>query len=174
MLSLNGELTVKVDKFLVSENCSYLKALLLSDFMEKDKEEVDIHIDIPYEVFEAALMFAEKKHIDRFAHFSFHLKLLDLADMWCFDSLRDALEDILLENITISSVIELHTAANIYKMEELKKHCLKFESLVEREEDPIYRYMPIDPEDLPEDKNGKPKTISQRKGRRPSNCLFTD
>lgn len=143
LLSWNGKLDVKVDRYIVSESCQYLKALLLGKFAERCQERIEIFIDIPYDVFESALLYAENRILEPFAKVSFYLDLLELASMWCFDKLRDDIESTLICNINMQTVCDIHTAANVWGLPILQSECEYYEFLAERNAQPIYRYWPI-------------------------------
>lgn len=151
LLSWNGKLDIKVDKLIVSESCQYLRALLLGDFSEKEQERIEIFIDVPCDVFESALIFAEHKILPPFAKIPFYLNLLELASMWCFDKLRDEIEIILIGNIDMQTICDIHSAANIWNLPVLQNECEYYEFLAERNAQPIYRYWPIgkEPQECP-------------------------
>lgn len=132
VLSWNGERTVVIDRSLISDSCRYLKSLMEYDFIERTKDCIEILIDVPFEVFKFALEFAQSIPYDyEDQTMEFWLGALELASMWLYDKLMEEVEIILIDKISIYHTADILTAANIFDLKELQKHCRRYISRME-------------------------------------------
>lgn len=131
----NNEAEIEADRDRIANSeCFFLSKLIDGPFREATQSRIHIYLNdhIKFDVFAAIIRFADKRQFDRSVpELDFYLKMIQLANIWLYKELIQIIENHLINFIEIGTVSNLHTLANILKLEKLTKTCIQFEQMLD-------------------------------------------
>jgi len=125
----NGKKDIEVMRDKIGESCFYFKTLLNGDFKESCQSRIDIKLnDFSFEAFQGVVNFANGGTFTvPEASIGVYVEMIQLAALWLYDELVENLESYLIDNVTIDSLVNVHTLANVLKLDRLKAKCSRIE-----------------------------------------------
>lgn len=149
VLVYNGQEEVEANRQALAESCFYLDHLLTGPFREAQQSRIEIHLgeEFSFSVFKAMIDYANSRLFDRDYDVMHYLGMRQLAELWMYDELIEIVDSHLISCICPSTLVNIHTRANIFRWNRLQEECLKAERMLDASLGSVYRNWPRCPMD---------------------------
>lgn len=114
---------IYVHKAILKIRCEYFRSMLQTHWQENQKSQIEIS-DFTYTVFKAFLQFLYTDEVDLLPEDA--IGLLDLANLYCEEKLKQRCETLIMQNISIGNASMLFEAAIKYNAKSLEDFCFNF------------------------------------------------
>lgn len=124
----NGCNKIETSRKAVASSCIYFNCLLEGSFREAKERQISIQMEeFSFEAFESIIRYANSRHFDYKQKFSHYIEVIQLAAAWMFDELVELIELVLIDTISMETIVNTHTLANLLNLEKLQQACEDFE-----------------------------------------------